>query len=44
MTKRIAREESSGNVFADVGLPGAEEHRVKAELVAKIDALLRERA
>ena len=31
------------NVFADIGLPNAEEHLVKAKLVMKIDRLMRER-
>ena len=43
MVKRIKHEKSSGNVFADVGLPNAEEHLVKAKLVFKIDGLMRER-
>lgn len=36
-------EASSGNVFADIGLPEATDHLVKAKLVFKIDALLQER-
>lgn len=43
MTRRIEHELSSGNVFADVGLPNADEHLVKAKLLFKIDALMRER-
>ena len=43
MTTRIAHTRGSGNVFADIGLPNAEEHLVKAKLVLKIDSLLRER-
>jgi len=43
MKRRIAHERSSGNVFADIGLPNADEHRIKAQLVFKIDALMRER-
>lgn len=31
------------NVFADLGLPNAEEHRVKASLVYKIGALIKQR-
>lgn len=31
---------SSGNVFADIGLPNAEEHFVKAELAAHIGKLI----
>jgi predicted XRE-type DNA-binding protein len=33
----------SGNVFADIGLPNAEEHLVKAKLVYKIDGLMKAR-
>jgi predicted XRE-type DNA-binding protein len=33
----------SGNVFRDIGLPNAEEHFVKAQLVFKIDGLLKKR-
>lgn len=36
-------EESSGNVFADLDFPNPEEHLVKVELVARIDALLKAR-
>jgi predicted XRE-type DNA-binding protein len=43
MTALIEHETSSGNVFADIGLPDAEEHLIKAKLVFKIDALMRER-
>ena len=35
--------ESSGNVFADLGLPDAEELLAKAELVRRISALIDER-
>lgn len=34
---------SSGNVFADLGLEPAGEHKVKAELVHKLDRLLQSR-
>lgn len=34
---------SSGNVFADAGLPDADTHLVKAQLVARLDAIIRER-
>jgi predicted XRE-type DNA-binding protein len=44
MTKRIAREQGAGNVFADIGLPDADEHLIKARLVFRIAALMRERA
>jgi predicted XRE-type DNA-binding protein len=43
LAERIEHEKSSGNVFADIGIPNAEEHLVKAKLVFKIDALMRER-
>lgn len=43
MTKHIEHEKSSGNVFADIGLPDAADHLVKAKLVFKIDTLMRER-
>lgn len=33
----------SGNVYADLGLPDAEEHARKAELVQQIEAILRRR-
>lgn len=35
--------ESSGNVFADLGLPNAEELMAKAELAIKITEILRQR-
>lgn len=41
MAPKIEHEMSSGNVFADIGLPNAEEHLVKAKLVMKIDGLMR---
>jgi predicted XRE-type DNA-binding protein len=43
MSKKAAikYEKSSGNVFADVGLPG--EYLVKAELVSRIDSIIAER-
>jgi predicted XRE-type DNA-binding protein len=43
MTKKISYHRSGDNVFADVGLPNAEEHLIKARLVMKIDALMRAR-
>ncbi len=36
-------ETGSRNVFKDIGLPNAEEHLVKAQLVFKIDTILRDR-
>ena len=43
MKKRIEHEKSSGNVFADIALPNAGEHLVKAKLVIKISLLMKER-
>jgi predicted XRE-type DNA-binding protein len=40
---KIEHEVGSGNVFADIGLPNAEEHLIKAQLVFKIDTLLEAR-
>lgn len=36
-------EVGSGNVFKDIGVPNAEEHLVKAQLVHKIDTLMKKR-
>jgi predicted XRE-type DNA-binding protein len=36
-------ETGSRNVFKDLGVPNAEEHFVKAQLVFKIDTLMKER-
>ena len=36
-------EVGSGNVFADVGLPDGELHLLKAEIVNRIDDILKER-
>lgn len=33
----------SGNVFEDLGIPNAEEHLVKAQLVFKIDQIMKNR-
>jgi predicted XRE-type DNA-binding protein len=41
MARKMEHEISSGNVFADIGLPNAGEHLVKAKLVVKIDGLMR---
>lgn len=43
MTAAIEFENGSGNVFADIGLPHADEHLIKAKLVFKIDRLMKER-
>ncbi len=39
----LKREASSGNVFADLGLPDAGEHLIKAGLVVRIDEIIRDR-
>jgi predicted XRE-type DNA-binding protein len=36
-------EIGSGNVFQDLGVPKAAEHLIKAQVVFKIDALLKQR-
>ena len=36
-------ETGSGNVFKDLGLPNADEHLVKAQLVFKIDTIMKDR-
>src|SRR5271165_3247374 len=36
-------ETGSGNVFRDLGIPNAEEHLIKAQLVFKIDGILKSR-
>jgi predicted XRE-type DNA-binding protein len=44
MTKRkIEAHESSGNVFADLGLPDSEERLLKAGIVAELQRLIKER-
>ena len=40
MTQEIKVEVSSGNVFADLGLPNPEEMLVKAELASKIGEII----
>ncbi len=42
--KVLEKEASSGNVFADLGLSNADEHLIKAGLVAKLDGIIRKRA
>lgn len=42
-TANIAIEESSGNVFADLGVPHPEEFLVKAELAIQINKLIEKR-
>jgi predicted XRE-type DNA-binding protein len=36
-------EVGSGNVFKDLGMPNAEAHLVKAQLVFKIDTIMKDR-
>lgn len=43
MTKREKVEESSGNVFADLGLPDADELETKAQLAYRIGEIIRGR-
>ena len=42
MSKRQAAT-GSRNVFKDIGVPNAEEHLVKAQLVSKIDGIMKQR-
>src|SRR6266849_10834773 len=41
MKRKVKHDIGSGNIFADIGLPNAEEHLIKAQLVFKIDGLLK---
>ena len=41
MKKDIPVKRGSGNIFADIGLPNAEDHLVKAQIVAAIGNLIR---
>jgi predicted XRE-type DNA-binding protein len=43
MSKEIEAEESSGNVFADIGLPNPEERLAKADLAIRIAESIRAR-
>jgi len=43
MTNKKAYETGSRNVFKDIGAPNAEEHLVKAQLVFKIDKIMKDR-
>ena len=44
MTKRkIEAQESSGNVFADLGLPDSEDRLLKAGIVSELQRLIKER-
>ena len=42
-TDKMKIERGSGNVFADLGRPDAEVHLLKATLVTRIDAIIRQR-
>ena len=42
-TSDTTAERGSGNVFADLGLADADTHLLKAELVTRIDAIVRQR-
>lgn len=44
MKRKAKYEVGSENVFADIGLPNAEEHLIKAQLVLKIDRVLKARS
>src|SRR6266478_2167105 len=41
--KKRTYETGSQNVFKDLGVPNADEHLVKAQLVFKIDSIMKER-
>jgi predicted XRE-type DNA-binding protein len=43
MSRKNGHETGSRNVFKDIGVPNAEEHFVKAQLVFKIHAILKAR-
>ena len=42
-TQNMKIERGSGNVFADLGLPDADTQLLKAELVTRIDTIIRQR-
>lgn len=42
-TSECSVERGSGNVFADLDLPDAESHLLKAELVSRVDDIIRQR-
>ena len=44
MKKKIDYEVGSGNVFRDIGLRNPEQHLIKAQLMLKIDRLMKERS
>ena len=41
MKRRAKFEVGTENVFADIGVPNAEEHLLKAELVSRVDGLIK---
>ena len=43
MSAKKRYQTGSGNVFKDIGVPNADEHFVKAQLVFKIDTILKKR-
>ncbi len=43
MRKKTGYATGNRNVFKDIGLPNAEEHLVKAQLVFKIDTIMKDR-
>ena len=43
MKSKAKFEVGSGNVFADIGLPNAEEHLLKAKIVSRLDDILKAR-
>ena len=43
MTRKMKVEPGSGNIFADLGLPDAKTHFLKAQIVSEIYRLVRER-
>ena len=42
-TDNVKIERGSGNVFADLGLPDADAHLLKAKLVTRTSKIIRER-
>jgi predicted XRE-type DNA-binding protein len=43
MSDEVRYESGSGNVFKDIGVPDTEEHLIKAQLVFRIDGILKRR-
>ena len=42
-TEEVKIERGSGNVFADLGRPDADAHQLKADLVTRVDEIIRRR-